>query len=133
MTPAGSDETAVDHDHDDDASEVAKVAEVDMVEDLREQKELIARLKAERDLNGQEEAMVEDSDGAGQKRAREEEEEYTLNIKEPETEERAIATNRRVSYMTPERKSFAWGAVLFAAGLGAVYVPLSASEMCSIP
>ncbi|KAI0783671.1 hypothetical protein C8Q75DRAFT_736737 [Abortiporus biennis] len=121
-TPAGSDETAVDE----DAHEAAKVAEVNMVEDVREQKELIERLKAERaakvQAQGEDESMEEDVDGAAQKRAREEGP-YKLNIEEKpeETEERAIASNRRVlGQMPPERKSLAWGALLFAAGLGAM-------------
>ena len=42
-TPAGSDETAVDED-----AEAAKTAEPNMHEDIQEQKELIAKLKAER-------------------------------------------------------------------------------------
>ncbi|TCD61611.1 hypothetical protein EIP91_008176, partial [Steccherinum ochraceum] len=126
-TPAGSDETAVDHEE--DARDAAKVAEANMAEDVREQKELIQRLKAERAAKTQDgdEDMEEDEDEdddeeggqAGQKRGREDEkEEYRLNIKEPETQERQIATNRRVTGFTPQRKSLAWGALLFAAGVG---------------
>ena len=66
--------------------------------------------------------MDEDEDAAqGQKRGREEGNVYTLDIKEPETEERAIATNRREE-VRAQRKSLAWGAVLFAVGVGAAYV-----------
>jgi len=62
------------------------------------------------------------------KRAREEEEggkdELRFNFKELETEERKIATNKRVSrfHLEPQQKSFAWGVAAFAIGLGAVYV-----------
>lgn len=62
------------------------------------------------------------------KRAREEEEgskeELRFNFKEPETEERKISTNRRVSrfHLEPRQKSFAWGVAAFAIGIGAVYV-----------
>ncbi|KAH8092644.1 hypothetical protein BXZ70DRAFT_1066956 [Cristinia sonorae] len=125
-TPAGSDETAVEHE--DDASEEAKVAEMNRLEDVREQKELVERLKAERAVKQKEKekaaenAMEEDEvEKMGQKRGREDEKApLQLNIKEPETEDRVIATNRRVSGMTAERKSLVWGALWFAAGLGAV-------------
>ncbi|EJF64927.1 hypothetical protein BD309DRAFT_852918 [Dichomitus squalens] len=137
-TPAGSDETAVDED-----SEAAKVAEPNMAEDIQEQKELIAKLKADRaaaKAKAKAEAEGEAEEGApdpseedaedaigGEKRQREEEPtEYRFNFKEPgpeEVGERAVATNsrlRRLAQMPPERKSLAWGALAFAAGLGAV-------------
>lgn len=125
-TPAGSDETAVDHDHE-DANEAAKVADISMSEDIREQKELIERLKKERAKKekGRSDEMDEDEDeenGLRQKRGREEKEEYTLNIKEPEMQKRAIATNRRITGMSPQNKSLVWGAFLFAFGMGAMYV-----------
>jgi len=120
--PASSDMTTVDE----DATEAAKATEVDMAEDIREQKELIERLKAERAKKAQvadvDEEMESDT-GAVQKRTREEEQPYTLNIREPETEERQIVTNRKVRLLgnlPPQRKSLAWGALLFAAGIGAV-------------
>ncbi|THH30022.1 hypothetical protein EUX98_g4174 [Antrodiella citrinella] len=123
----GSDETAVEHE---EASEAAKVAEVDMAEDLREQKELIERLKAERAQKAQESIDDMEEDVAaeasiGQKRGREDEkEELRLNIKEPETEERAIATNKRVAGVSAQHKSLAWGTLLFAVGMGAVsFIP----------
>ena len=133
LTPAGSDETAVDDD-----AEAAKVAEPKMHEDVQEQRELIAKLKAERAANAAkakeaeptmsqeaaEKSLVEADDATGVKRTREEEStEYRFNFKEPgegEVGERAIATNSRVTRMRPERKSLAWGALAFAAGLGAV-------------
>ncbi|OSD06603.1 hypothetical protein PYCCODRAFT_1360769 [Trametes coccinea BRFM310] len=138
-TPGGSDETAVDED-----TEAAKIAEPDMQEDIREQRELIAKLKADREAKAQkqqqeeedsepspsqheaEQALTEDSSSA--KRPREEEpQELRFNFKEPgqpeEVGERAIATNSRIrllSQLPPERKSLAWGALAFAAGLGAI-------------
>ncbi|KAI0359831.1 hypothetical protein OH77DRAFT_870999 [Trametes cingulata] len=141
-TPAGSDETAVD----DDAAETAKIAEPNMQEDIREQRELIAKLKADREAakakqqqeqeedesapspsqHETEQALTEE-ESTGVKRPREEEpKELRFNFKEPgesEVGERAIATNSRVrllSQLPPERKSLAWGALAFAAGLGAV-------------
>ncbi|KAI0635961.1 hypothetical protein C8Q77DRAFT_1170434 [Trametes polyzona] len=143
-TPAGSDETAVDED-----VEAAKVAEPNMQEDIREQQELIAKLKADREAakaqqqqqqQDQEEAeaaptpsqyeaekALTEDEPAGTKRPREEEpNELRFNFKEPaepDVGERAIATNSRVrllSQLPPERKSLAWGALAFAAGLGAI-------------
>lgn len=140
-TPAGSDETAVDED-----VEAAKIAQPDVDEDIREQKELIAKLKADREAakaqqqqeeeapspsqREAEKALTED-ESAGAKRSREEEtQELRFNFKEAgEAEavtERAVATNSRVrvlAQLPPERKSLAWGALAFAAGLGAMYVP----------
>lgn len=134
----GSDETAVE----DEARELARVAEQNMQEDIRDQKELINRLKAEKAeaealaqaaaIRAEVEAADEDQHtlvappmaATASKRGREEEPvTYTLNIQEPEVAERAIVTNRRVRLlgeMPPERKSLAWGALLFAAGVGAV-------------
>ncbi|OBZ72498.1 hypothetical protein A0H81_07590 [Grifola frondosa] len=100
LTPAGSDETAVDEDI------AAKIAEPNMEEDVREQKELIAKLKAEREAAqrakaeakevAEEEAAVYEEQGMVQKRAREDDAEgYRFNFKEPEVETRVIATNRR--------------------------------------
>ncbi|THG96807.1 hypothetical protein EW026_g5092 [Hermanssonia centrifuga] len=127
-----------------EASEVVAVAEPKMQDDVREQKELIERLKAEkaeleqkakeaaekvRAMTGEgfpeeEDAFVGGGGGRAQKRLREEASvEHKLTIKEPEAEGRAIATNSRIRVITnmpPERKQLAWGAVLFAAGMGAV-------------
>ncbi|KAI0331877.1 hypothetical protein GY45DRAFT_1275171 [Cubamyces sp. BRFM 1775] len=142
-TPAGSDETAVDE----DVAAAAKAAEPDMHEDIREQQELIAKLKAEREAakaqKQQEEAeepapspsqhetekVLTEDESISAKRPREEEPtELRFNFKEhgqsEEVGERAIATNNRVrrmlSQLPPERKSLAWGALAFAAGLGAI-------------
>ncbi|KAI0925783.1 hypothetical protein AcV5_008418 [Taiwanofungus camphoratus] len=128
LTPAGSDETVVDN----DSVEVTKAAEVNMHEDIQEQQDLIARLKAER---GAERRQKEEVQGAAagseaketaQKRAREDDDTpYKFNFTRPEeqVEERVIATNRRVkplSQLPPQRKSLAWGALAFAAGWGAM-------------
>ncbi len=106
-----------------------------MQEDIREQKELINKLKAEQQAKEEAaravaaEASTADveqavsSDAPTSKREREEEPtEYKLNIKEPEVGERAIATNKRVQpgRLGPERKSLAWGALAFAVGAGAM-------------
>lgn len=124
MISPGSDETAVD----DDASETTKLTEVNMAEDIREQQELIERLKAERmaksqrlDIADEDQSMGELENNSANKRARDEGPEYTLNIRDPEEEERQVVSNSRVrGGMGPQRKSLAWGAFLFAAGLGAV-------------
>ncbi|KAH9037896.1 hypothetical protein EDB85DRAFT_1935184 [Lactarius pseudohatsudake] len=122
VTPAGSDETAVD-------DEVADVPEPDVNEDIREQKEMIEAFKAQREAQlraGDEDtAMVE---GPEKKREREDENaSLEFNFKEAESQERQIATNRRIARlpeMTPERKSFAWGVAVFAAAVGAMtYLP----------
>ncbi|EPQ54071.1 hypothetical protein GLOTRDRAFT_111531 [Gloeophyllum trabeum ATCC 11539] len=126
LTPAASDETVGE-------DELPDIHGPDMNEDIAEQKELIERLKKERDEAEQERARaIEEADDlkqkelVGKKREREdsEEQQYKFEFKEPENKERAIATNRRVTgfyeRMPPERKSAAWGAVAFAAGLGAM-------------
>ncbi|KAF9820908.1 hypothetical protein IEO21_01135 [Rhodonia placenta] len=130
-TPTGSDETAVDEDADAPTSEM--LAEETMHDDIREQKELIAKLKAQRELRqasvaNNEEGSVEDEaeeqlpvePSTAQKRPREEEAPLKFDFKEPTEEvgERAIVTNSRVS--KPQRKSLAWGALAFAAGVGAM-------------
>ncbi|KAI0775181.1 hypothetical protein BD413DRAFT_471506 [Trametes elegans] len=143
-TPAGSDETAVDEEN----AEAAKVAEPNMHEDIKEQKELIAKLKADREAAKARKQQEEEEEVApspsqqatedaltpteeepsGVKRPREEEkQELRFSFKEPgqseEVGERAIVSNSRVrllSQLPPERKSLAWGALAFAAGLGAI-------------
>jgi hypothetical protein len=114
VTPIGSDETVVDED-----IEAAEAMGLDMFkEDMTEQRELIANLKA------QKHAGMEIAADTGAKRARNDESEYPrqLNFKEPEVGERAIASNKRVSrfQLGPKQKSFAWGVAAFAVGLGAV-------------
>jgi len=121
VTPAGSDETAVD-------DEVPDVPGPDVNEDVRDQKEMIEAFKAQREaklrvqtVGDEDTAMVE---GPEKKRDREDENaSLQFNFKEPESQERKIATNRRISRlpeMTPERRSFALGVVAFAAAVGAV-------------
>ena len=99
-----------------------------MNEDIREQKEMIEAFKAQREAKlrvqteGDEDtAMVE---GPEKKREREDENvSLQFDFKEPETQERKIATNRRVARlpeMTPARRSFAWGIAAFAAAFGAM-------------
>ncbi|KAL4072562.1 hypothetical protein V8B97DRAFT_1870298 [Scleroderma yunnanense] len=118
-TPGGSDETVVG-----DEAETIEIAKPSMSQDMADQKELIEKLKAERDA-----VMIIPDETAKVllKRAREEEEEegkseLRFNFKEPETEERKIATNKRVSrfHLEPRQKSFAWGVAAFAIGMGAV-------------
>jgi hypothetical protein len=121
VTPAGSDETAVEDD-------IPEVPGPDATEDIREQKEMIEAFKAQREAklwvqgaSDGDEAMDESLE---RKREREEEKNsMQFDFKEPETEERKIATNKRVARlpkMTPERRSFAWGIAAFAAAVGAM-------------
>lgn len=119
--PGGSDETVVEDD-----VETIEIAKPSMSQDMAEQKELIEKLKAERDAKAMD---VDVAEKAPLKRIREEEEtegksDLRFNFKEPETEERKIATNKRVSrfHLEPRQKSFAWGVAAFAIGMGAVYV-----------
>jgi hypothetical protein len=112
-TPGGSDETVVEEDE----AETIEIAHPNMSQDIAEQKELIERLKAER------EAPLMETDSL--KRAREDEDEtmeLRFQFKEPEVEERQIATNKRVGrfHLEPRQKSFAWGVAAFAIGMSAV-------------
>ncbi|KAG6816886.1 hypothetical protein H0H87_002006 [Tephrocybe sp. NHM501043] len=101
-------------------------------QDVAEQRALVAKLKAEREIAVKEKVGDEDEDmdaplestSTGVKRARMDEDEELktihFNPKEPETEERTIATNRRVdSYLKPATRRLAWGAAAFAFGVGA--------------
>lgn len=124
-TPAGSDETVVEEE-----AETIELAKPSMTQDIAEQKDLIERLKAERDLRKmQTDEPVPDTALAPAllKREREDgenKEELRFDFKEPETEERQIATNKRVSrfHLEPRTKSVAWGVAAFAIGMGAVCV-----------
>ncbi|TEB33388.1 hypothetical protein FA13DRAFT_1686136 [Coprinellus micaceus] len=101
-------------------------------EDVREQKELVEELKRKRDaaraaqeeMEADEEEDEEEEGGPSKlKRARHDgEEPLRFDFKEPETEERQIATNRRVGRfaMEPRTKSIAWGIAAFAVGMSAV-------------
>jgi len=121
VTPAGSDETAVEDD-------VPEVPGPDANEDIREQREMIEAFKAQRELREQAEDDRDEATDEGSEKKREREGENAslqFNFKEPEVEERKIATNRRIPRlpeMTPERRSFAWGIAAFAAAVGAMWV-----------
>lgn len=98
-------------------AETIEIAHPNMSQDIAEQKELIERLKAERDAPSMETDSL--------KRAREDEDESTelrFQFKEPEVQERQIATNKRVGrfHLEPRQKSFAWGVAAFAIGMSAV-------------
>ena len=140
LTPGGSDETAVDE----EAVSAEEAMEVDMNEDIREQKALIERLKAERaakviqmqktqeviDVDGSDEEATlvnVDKSSKSQKRAREEEVPLRFNFSmevdehEQEKDERAVAGSSRArAGVAPERKQLAWGALAFVAGLSAM-------------
>lgn len=113
VTPGGSDETAVD----DEGDVVEESVGTELREqDLAEQRDMIADLKAQRDKA----LAVKNTDDAPTKlkRAREEEnQKLEFEFKEPEIGERVIATNRRIS---PTQKSVVWGVVAFAFGMTAV-------------
>jgi len=154
VTPGGSEETIVEE-HDEVRSDSQKV--IDHVagdelreQDINEQKELIQKLKVQREAAkkaaivveeeeeervGEEEGVEEDDEEQEQeesahgKRVREDEEApLQFQFSEPqeqETEERQIATNSRVEKwrLNPGTKRVAWGVAAFAAGLGAVFLP----------
>jgi hypothetical protein len=88
-------------------------------QDIAEQQEMIADLKAKRDTGM---SLCEDDDSSNLKRVREEDEPVKFDFKEPEVEERQFATNRKVSrfQLQPRTKAVAWGVAAFAFGLGAV-------------
>ena len=119
LTPGGSDLTAVDEE-----GELVKddVAGAELREqDIEEQKKLIEDLKRKR--NQEEGQMDTEEPSSSKKRDREEgDKPLEFQFKEPETEERAIATNNRVGrfHLEPRAKSFAWGVAAFAVGMGAV-------------
>jgi hypothetical protein len=121
VTPAGSDETAVEDD-------LPDVPGPDANEDIREQQEMIEAFKTQREAKLRDQTTDdrdEEVDGGSEKKREREEEHSSLqfNFKEPETQERKIATNRRIPRlpeMTPERRSFAWGIAAFAAAVGAM-------------
>lgn len=126
----------------DEDEEVADVPGPSMQEDVAEQKELIAKLKAEKskaqthtqakeeqqDEAGPSAVPLKQSDSTGSKRSRDEEEEekpLQFKFREPgeavDVAKREIRSNRRVSLtdLEPQQKSAAWGALWFAAGLAA--------------
>jgi len=102
-----------------------------MEEDIKEQQRLITELKKKKEetasLSKQADDTVMDeperASSSSKKREREEEDRpLTFEFKEPEKEERSIATNRRITHfnLEPRTKSFAWGVAAFAVGMGAV-------------
>ncbi len=120
VTPAGSDETAVEDD-------VPEVPGPDATEDIQEQKEMIEVFKSQREakLRAQAASDADEAMDDGERKREREEENASLqfSFKEPEAQERKIATNRRIARlpeMTPERRSFAWGIAAFAAAVGAM-------------
>ncbi|KIM39755.1 hypothetical protein M413DRAFT_181993 [Hebeloma cylindrosporum] len=119
LTPGGSDLTAVDEEGElvNDGVAGAELRE----QDIEEQKKLIEDLKQKRN---QEEGQMDTEESASSKKRDREEGDKPLQFqfKEPETEERAIATNSRVGrfHLEPRAKSFAWGVAAFAVGMGAV-------------
>lgn len=94
------------------------------LEEMRQQQQLAALAKSDKDeIMGYD--CVENSSvaTATKKREREDEDQpLTFDFKEPEKEERPIATNRRVGrfHLQPRTKSFAWGVAAFAVGMSAM-------------
>ena len=134
LTPGGSDLTVVEEEslivedgvvgaelRDQDIKEQRK-----LIQDLKEKRNAArkAQVEMEEDMDvGGDESSSSHSSTAGKKRERENEDEpLKFDFKEPEKDERAISTNRRVSRfnMEPRTKSFAWGLAAFAVGMGAV-------------
>lgn len=91
-----------------------------MEEDIKSQKALLEDLARQR--AGEPGMDTSEQASALKKREREEGEPLKFEFKEPETQERAIATNSRVNRfnLEPRTKSFAWGVAAFAVGMGAV-------------
>jgi hypothetical protein len=140
LAPIMSDETMVGEEE----TAAEEQLKPNMAEDVAEQRELIANLKAQRAAaleNASAATVIDDAVageviGGGQaeyepvKRAREEEEEaLRFEFKEPETEERALVSNSRArSRLPPQRKAALWGSLAFAVGLGAAaFIPNIAS------
>ena len=103
--------------------EAVVATEPNMADDIQEQRELIAGLKAQRAAaisRGEENTETTSS----LKRTIEEvEPPLVLTPREPETEPRAVATNSRIRFLrdtSPQTKSVFWGVAAFAAGVGAV-------------
>ncbi|KAG6900684.1 hypothetical protein C0993_004994 [Termitomyces sp. T159_Od127] len=101
-------------------------------QDVAEQRALVEKLKAERDAAYKEKVAVDEDDvmdsvpeapATSVKRPRKDEEEELQTIqfcpKEPEVEPRIIATNRRVEPQQTATRKLAWGAAVFAFGVGA--------------
>lgn len=128
LTPAESDHAPPAEDAEGD--DIAEVPGPDMSQDIAEQKEMIAKLKAERDAKASStkfppaEPIVKTESQASKRSREEEEKPLQFNFKEPDEENavvvRPIASNSRLSLdLEPQQKSAAWGALWFAAGLAA--------------
>jgi len=101
-----------------------------MEEDIEEQKRMITELKKKEEpaLPSEQsgDTPMDESDHiptSSRKRERDDEDQPLMfEFKEPEKEERAIATNSRITRFTlePRTKSFAWGVAAFALGMGVV-------------
>ena len=103
--------------------EAVVAMEPNMAEDIQEQRELIAGLKAQRAAaisRGEEQTETAPS----LKRTIEEvEPPLVFTPREPEVEPRAVVTNSRIRFLrnpSPQTKSVFWGVAAFAAGVGAV-------------
>lgn len=135
LTPGGSDLTVVDEES--LAVQDGVVGAELRDQDIKEQHKLIQDLKNKRDAVRKAQVEAEEemdvgvnespsssySSTTGKKREREDENQpLKFDFKEPEKEERAISTNRRVGRfnMEPRTRSFAWGLAAFAVGMGAV-------------
>lgn len=97
--------------------------EPNMADDIQEQRELIAGLKAQRAAAIARGEEQEDTASSLKRTIEEVEPPVTLNPREPETEPRAVATNSRIRFFhdsSPQTKSVFWGVAAFAAGVGAV-------------
>ena len=101
--------------------EAVVATEPNMADDIQEQRELIAGLKAQRAAAI---ARGEEQTETSLKRTIEEVEPPLLfNPKDPEVGPRAVATNSRIRFLrnpSPQTKSVFWGVAAFAAGVGAV-------------
>ncbi|KAJ7773225.1 hypothetical protein B0H16DRAFT_1511566 [Mycena metata] len=116
VTPAGSDETAVDEEG--DVIEESVGTEL-REQDLAEQRDMIESLKAQRDkaLAVKHGGNVDDAPVKLKRTREDESKKLEFEFKEPEIGDRVIATNRRI---TPSQKSAVWGVVAFAFAMGAV-------------
>lgn len=112
-----------DQGQEEDDEDVPEVPGPDMHEDVREQQEMIARLKAEREAQDVSAVPMKQSDSQASKRSREEEDKpLQFEFREPQDQlpvaRRETKSNSRLN-LEPQQKSAVWGAFLFAAGLAA--------------
>lgn len=103
--------------------EAVVAMEPNMAEDIQEQRELIAGLKAQRAAATARGEKESDTASSLKRTIEEADPSLTFNPREPETEPRAVATNSRIRFLrdsSPQTKSVFWGVAAFAAGVGAV-------------